>query len=141
MPQSNEIMVNGLIDFPQKVAILLMEAGYCLMKMRDYKAANDVFKGVSYLLPKSDVPVIAMGNLFTAQNNLRAAEKEQEKATQKNPNSSSAYVNLAEVLLLQGKHKEGLKALDKSLELDPNGPSSKFAKSLKKAYEMKIFDK
>jgi len=50
---TDELMVHGIIDAPQKDVVLLLEAGYLYMELGKNKEAEEVFTGVAALLPKS----------------------------------------------------------------------------------------
>ena len=140
MADDKKEVIKGLIDVPKDQVILLMEAGYYLNSARQFEAAFEIFNGLAFLAPHSEVPLMALGNLYLSQNNYRRAQKEQEAATKKNPESAAAFAQLGEILMIQKKYDEGIVALDKAIELDPKGPAADFAKSIKKGHELKIFD-
>lgn len=123
-------MVQGLIEVPQPEIALLLESGYLYMEMRKYREAEDVFTGVAALIPHSEIPLICLGNLFFSQGRFDRALKYQRDALSKNASSALAQAHLGEALLFLGKRKEAKAALDKAMDMDPDGPAAEFARSL-----------
>jgi len=134
------VILKGLIEVPQSEAALLMEAGYFLAQTGKTKEALEIFNGVASLLPSSEIPIVAVGNVYFAQGNFRHAQKEHERALKRNPNSSLAHAHLGEVLLFQKKFDQAKEALEKAISLEPKGLPAKFAKELLKANDMGIFE-
>lgn len=127
-------MLRGLIELPQPEAALLLEAGYLFMEMGKHKHAEDVFVGVAALLPHSDVPLVALGNLEFAQGRFQRALKCHQEALKLKPTSALAQAHLGEALLWLKKTDEGKKALQKAMELEPGGMPATFAKALLDAH-------
>lgn len=128
-------MLPGLVEVPQDEAGLLLEAGYFYMELGRPKEAEEVFTGVSALLPQSDVPRIALGNLHFAQGRFQRALKFHQEALKLRPESATAKAHIGEALLFLKKEKEGLAAVQEALQMDPDGPSAAFAQALLAAYE------
>ncbi|MES2504553.1 MAG: tetratricopeptide repeat protein [Myxococcota bacterium] len=135
----NEV-IHGLIDVRRQDAIVLLEAGYFLMQLGKKKEAKDIFSGAIALFPHSDVPCIALGNLYLVEGKPDLAIKEHQRALQRVPTSSAAQAHIGEALLFQKKIPEGVQALKKAIEMEPNGPSSKLAKELLRANDLHVFD-
>jgi tetratricopeptide (TPR) repeat protein len=131
---SDEIL-HGLIDVPKPEVQLLLEAGYLYLEMGKPKEAEEVFAGVAALLPESDVPLVALGNLEFAQGRAQRALKHHQEALKLRPDSAIAQAHVGEALLWLKKTKEGLQALDKALAMDPEGPAGRFARALKEAHD------
>lgn len=131
---SDEVL-HGLIDVPKPEVQLLLEAGYLYLEMGKPKEAEEVFAGVAALLPESDVPLVALGNLEFAQGRYQRALKHHQDALKARPDSAVAQAHVGEALLWLKKTKEGLMALDKALAMDPSGPAGKFARALKEAHD------
>lgn len=134
MTEDTEIL-SGLVDVPQDEVGLLLEAGYLYLELGRHKEAEEVFTGVSALLPHSDVPRIALGNLQFAQGRFQRALKFHQEALKLRPDSATAQAHIGEALLFLKKEKEGLAAIQKAIEMDPEGPSAAFAQALVAAYE------
>lgn len=128
-------MLKGLIDVPQPEASLLLEAGYLYLEMGKAKEAADVFTGVAALLPKSDVPLVALGNLEFAQGHFQRALKHHQEALKLKPKSALAQAHVGEALLWLKKTSDGVKALKKAIEMEPDGMPASFARALLEAHE------
>ena len=131
---SDEIL-KGLIDVPQPEAALLLEAGYLYMEMGKHKDAEEVFAGVAALLPHSDVPHVALGNLEFAQGRFQRALKHHQDALKLKPASALAQAHVGEALLFLKKTDDGVKALRKAIDMEPSGMPATFAKALLTAHD------
>lgn len=127
-------ILKGLVDVPQPEAALLLEAGYLYMEMGKHKDAEDVFAGVVALLPHSDVPLVALGNLEFSQGRFQRALTHHTAALKIKPGSALAQAHVGEALLWLKKTDEGLKALKKAIEMEPLGMPAQFAKALLEAH-------
>lgn len=131
---SDEIL-KGLIDVPQPEAALLLEAGYLYMEMGKHKDAEEVFAGVAALLPHSDVPHVALGNLEFAQGRFQRALKHHQEALKLKPASALAQAHVGEALLFLKKTADGVKALRTAIDMEPDGMPATFAKALLAAHD------
>ena len=61
------------------------------------------------------------------------------KAAELNPSSAAAQAAVGEVLFFLKKPEKAVAALDKAIELDPEGPAADFAKALKQAHQVGVF--
>ena len=127
-------MLKGLVDVPQPEAALLLEAGYLYMEMGKPKDAEEVFAGVAALLPKSDVPLVALGNLEFSQGRFQRALTHHTAALKVKPSSALAQAHVGEALLWLKRVDEGVKALNKAVQMEPDGMPAKFAKALLEAH-------
>lgn len=123
-------MVEGLIDVPQTEIALLLESGYLYLEMQKHKEAEEIFAGVAALVPHSEVPLICLGNLHFSQGRYDRALKFHKDALVRNPKSALAQAHTGEALLFMQKRPEAKKALEKALELEPDGAAAEFAKAL-----------
>lgn len=128
-------MLKGLVEVPQPEASLLLEAGYLYMEMGKAKEAGDVFAGVAALLPHSDVPLVALGNLEFSQGHFQRALKHHQEALKLKPKSALAQAHLGEALLWLKKTDEGVKALQQAIAMEPEGMPASFARALLEAHE------
>lgn len=128
-------MLKGLIEVPQPEASLLLEAGYLYMEMGKHGEAADVFAGVAALLPHSDVPLVALGNLEFSQGRFQRALKHHQEALKVKPKSALAQAHVGESLLWLKKTSDGVKALKKAIEMEPGGMPASFARALLEAHE------
>ncbi|MFZ9887117.1 MAG: tetratricopeptide repeat protein [Myxococcota bacterium] len=129
-----ETMVHGLIDVPQDEVALLLEAGYLYLELGKPKEAEEVFSGVSALVPHSNVPLLALGNLHFAQGNFQRALKFHQDALKLTPDSALAWAHVGEVQLFLKKPAQAVAALEKALELESEGEAALFARSLLDAH-------
>ncbi len=127
-------ILKGLVEVPQPEAALLLEAGYLYMEMGKPKDAEEVFAGVAALLPHSDVPLVALGNLEFSQGRFQRALTHHSAALKVKPGSALAQAHVGEALLWLKRADEGTKALQKAIEMEPDGMPAKFAKSLLEAH-------
>lgn len=127
---SEPIIVDGIIPVKQTEIALLLEAGYLYMEMQKPKEAEEIFAGVAALVPHSEIPVICLGNLAFSQGRYDRAMKHQKDALQRNPSSALAQAHLGEALLFAKKRPEAKAALEKVLEMEPDGDAAAFARSL-----------
>ena len=128
-------MLKGLIELPQSEAALLLEAGYLYLEMGKPQDAADVFAGVAALLPHSDVPLVALGNLEFSQGRFQRALKHHQEALKVKPDSALAQAHVGEALLWLKKPEEGKTALDKAIAMDPTGAPAHFARALLDAHQ------
>jgi tetratricopeptide (TPR) repeat protein len=119
-----------MIAVPSEDLRILMEAGYLYLGMLRYKEAQEVFEGVVALAPKSDVPLVALGNVFCVQAQFDKAIKTYQQALSVDPQSAFAQAYLGEALLFKGEKDQALDTLKKASTMDPKGKSGDFARSL-----------
>ena len=122
--------IEGLVSVPQKEAVLLLEAGYLLLEMKRPKEAEAVFQGVCALLPQSDVPRVALGNVLFSQGHFARALKSHEEALKVKPDSALAQAHVGESLIFLKKKDQAKVALEKAVALDPNSDPARFAQAL-----------
>lgn len=127
---SDPVMVDGLIEVPQGEVGLLLESGYLYLEMQKYKEAEEIFTGVAALVPHSEVPLICLGNLHFSQGRFERALKFQRDALKRNPDSALAQAHMGEALLFMKKKGEAKAALEKAIEMEPDGDAAAFASSL-----------
>ena len=126
---SEDLIIQGIIPVPQRDVTLLLEAGYLYMELGKNKA----------LIPHSEVPHLALGNLYFSMGRFTPALKAHQKAAELNPGSAAAHASIAEALFFLKKPKDAVQAVDKAISLEPEGPAGQFAKYLKEAHELGIF--
>ena len=133
-------MLQGLIEVPRRDVALLLETGYLLMEFQKFTEAEEVFAGVSLLLPKSEVPHMALGNLHFAQGKFQNALKEHQKAHELRPEVALPLAHIGECLFALQRFDDGEKNLKDALRLEPEGASADFAANLLEARSLGIFD-
>ena len=127
--------ISGLVPVSREEAIVLLESGWVLMDMGKFDEAREVFAGAAALLPKSEVPHLALGTLEFAQGKHDKALQEYRKAQQLAPKSGLPRAHAGEALLFLNKPAEAVKELKAALDLEPEGDGAKLAKALLEAKE------
>ncbi|MCC6810404.1 MAG: tetratricopeptide repeat protein [Deltaproteobacteria bacterium] len=138
-PRDAEI-VKGMIDLPRRDVAILLETGYLLMEFTKLKEAEEVFHGVSALLPHSEVPHVALGNLFFSQGKFQNALKEHKRAHELRPEAALPHAHIGECLYALHRFDEGTAELKQALQKEPDGATADFAKNLLEARDLGIFD-
>jgi tetratricopeptide (TPR) repeat protein len=118
----------------------LMETGFLYRDLRKHQEACDVFKGVRALLPKSEVPEVALGTVAFQQGDFENAGKHYRRALDLNPRSAWAYAHLGELALFQMNKEQARLHLKTALDLDPRGDYGKLARSLLDLADAVTFD-
>lgn len=130
----NEIQ-NALVPTPRSDAMLLLEAGYLWMDMGKFDKARDIFMGAAQLMPKSEVPQLALGTLEFAQGNHERALQSYRAAQKLAPKSGLPRAHAGEVLFFMGKTAEALKELKAAKDVEPKGDGAQLAQALLEAHE------
>lgn len=127
--------IAGLVTVPREEVVLLLEAGWLLMDMGRFDEARDVFTGAAALVPRSEVPHLAMGTLEFAQGRHDKALQSYRKAQAINPKSGLPRAHAGEALLFMGKAREAERELNAAIDLDPDGDGARLARALLEACE------
>lgn len=126
---SNDI-ANSLVPLDKQQARILLEAGYIWMDMGQYEKAKEVFTGVAALMPKSEIPQIALGTLEFAQGRHDKALQAYRAAQRLAPRSGLPRAHVGEALLFMGKVNEAVKELKAAQDVEPEGDGAKLAAAL-----------
>lgn len=127
--------ISGLVPVSKQEVVLLLESGYLLMDMGRFDEAREVFGGAAALLPKSEVPHLALGTLEFAQGRHDKALQAYRKAQQLAPKSALPRAHAGEALLFLNKPAEALKELKAAIDIDPDGDGARLARALLDAKE------
>lgn len=119
-----------MIPVPSEDLRILLESGYLYLGMQRYKEAKEVFEGVVVLAPKSEVPLVALGNVYCVQGKFDQAIKTYQEALEVEPNSAFATAYLGEAQFFKGQKEKAVGNLEKASKMDPSGKSGEFARSL-----------
>lgn len=119
-----------MVEMPVDDLKVMLEAGYLYLSMKRFKEAQDIFEGVSALAPKSEVPVVGLGNVFFVQHKFKEAIKTYEKALKIVPNSAFALSYLGESLIFEGESDRAREVLSEASQIDKEGKSGDFARAL-----------
>jgi tetratricopeptide (TPR) repeat protein len=129
MAETSEIS-GSLVPLARREAMILLEAGYLWLDMGQFEKAREVFAGAAVLMPKSEVPQLALGSLEFAQGRHDKALQAYRAAQRLAPNSGLPRAHAAEALLFMGKVPEALKELKAAVDVDPEGDGARLAKAL-----------
>jgi tetratricopeptide (TPR) repeat protein len=129
-----------IVDVSTDDVVFLMEAGYIYLNMGRYKEAKEIFEGVAEIRPDSDVPRVALGNVYHAQGKFLDAAKVHRETLRDIPKSARAHAGLAECLIFQKKTDQALEELKKVLEIEPDSDVAQYARTLIEAIDTKVFD-
>ena len=119
-----------MIDIPRDDLVLMLEAGYIYLAMGKFLEARHVFEGLIALVPKNEVPRVALANVLFAQKKFLPAIRTLKEAIKLNEESAFAHAHLGEALLFYGKKEQALEALAQASRLEVQGKCGDFARSL-----------
>ena len=128
-------ILHGIVDVPQPEVAMLLESGYLYLEMGKLKEAEDIFVGVCSLLPNSDVPRVALGNLHFSQGRFQRALKFHQEGLKVRPDSALAKAHIGECLLFLRKTDNAIEALNEAMNMAPESATANFAKALIEAHE------
>jgi tetratricopeptide (TPR) repeat protein len=134
MAETSEIS-GSLVPLARREAMILLEAGYLWLDMGQFEKAREVFAGAAVLMPKSEVPQLAIGSLEFAQGRHDKALQAYRAAQRLAPNSGLPRAHAGEALLFMGKVPEAMKELKAAMDLEPEGDGARLAKALLEAKE------
>jgi predicted Zn-dependent protease len=125
----------SLVPLDRSQAILMLEAGYLWMDMGEHGKAREVFSGIAALMPRSEVPQIALGTLEFVQGRHDKALQMFRAAQRLAPKSGLPRAHVGEALLFMGKVPEAMKELKAAREIEPDGDGARLAQALIDATE------
>jgi tetratricopeptide (TPR) repeat protein len=132
MAETSEIS-GSLVPLARREAMILIEAGYLWLDMGQYEKAREVFAGAALLMPKSEVPQLALGSLEFAQGRHDKALQAYRAAQRLAPSSALPRAHAGEALLFMGKVPEALKEFKAAMDLEPEGDGARLAQALLEA--------
>lgn len=136
MAESASEIAGSLVPVAKQQAMILLEAGYIWLEMGRYDKAKDVFTGAAALMPRSEVPQLALGALEFAQGRHDKALQAYRAAQRLAPNSALPRAHAGEALLFLHKVPEAMKELKAAMELEPEGDGARLARALVEAKEV-----
>ncbi len=116
-----------LILKPDKLPAMAKEGQFLtavlgLEKSHQFRAASVGYKTALARWPENLAAIMGLGNSYYALGDLKNAESAFRKATYLHSGAGSAYNNLAQILLEQGRKQEALEAAQKAVSI--GGPLS-----------------
>lgn len=135
MAEAKSEISGSLVPTTKMQAMLMLEAAYLWMDLGKIDNARELLNGAAVLMPKSEVPQIALGTLEFNQGHHDKALQVFRRAQQLAPKSPLPRAHCGEALLFLGKTNEAMKELKAAIDLDPESDGAKFAQSLIEAKE------
>jgi tetratricopeptide (TPR) repeat protein len=135
MAESSSEIAGSLVPVARQQAMILLEAGYIWLDMGRFDKAKDIFSGAAALMPKSEVPQLALGALEFAQGRHDKALQAYRAAQRLAPQSPLPRAHAGEALLFMGKVPEAMKELKAAMELEPESDGARLAQALIEAKE------
>ncbi|MBI3180732.1 MAG: tetratricopeptide repeat protein [Myxococcales bacterium] len=136
MSEPTSEIAGSLVPMGKQQAMILLEAGYLWMDMGKYEKAKEVLSGAAALMPKSEVPQLAMGTLEFVQGRHEKALQAYRAAQKLAPRSGLPRAHCGEALLFMGKVNEAMKELKAACEIEPDGDGARLANALIEAKEV-----
>ncbi|AWV89845.1 tetratricopeptide repeat protein [Bradymonas sediminis] len=125
-----------LRERPHVDTILNIAAG--LMFMRETDKAQETYEYLQTLAPDDARIYMGMGLLEQMRDNLEGAHAHFDRAIQMAPDYAHPYFMKGSLYGNTSKNKEGVEFLERYLELEPNGPYAKMAKTRIKSMKKKM---
>lgn len=123
----------SLVPMARTQAVLMLEAAYLWMDLGKYDSARDILTGAAALMPKNEVPQLALGTLEFVEGRLDKSLAAYRNAARLAPKSAVPRAHAGEALLFMGKVNEAKKELEAALELEPGTPGAELAAGLLEA--------
>jgi len=133
MAESASEIAGSVVPVARQQAMILLEAGYIWLEMGKFDKAKDIFTGAAALMPKSEVPQLALGALEFAQGRHDKALQAYRAAQRLAPNSALPRAHAGEALLFMGKVPEATKELKAAMDLEPDSDGARLAQALMQA--------
>lgn len=109
---------------------LILEAGFVLRDAGRFAEAERVFRGVGEMLPRADVPRVALSSVALGQGRPAEALAACEEALRLQPSSLYARVHYAEALLFVGRREQAEAELHAVIAEAPDSPHGRTARAL-----------
>jgi tetratricopeptide (TPR) repeat protein len=135
MTEAKSEIAGSLVPMTKQQAMLMLEAAYLWMDLGKWDNARELLAGATVLMPKSEVPQLALGSLEFNQGHFDKALQVFRRAQQLAPRASLPRAHAGETLLFLGKVNEAMKDLKAALDLEPGSDGAKFAEALIAAKE------
>ena len=108
----------------------MLEAGYVLRYARRYSEAREVFHATRALLPRKEVSDLALAGISFDEGKYDEAISHCQRALRLNALSAPAYIQIAEIMLIQHDYARARQKLQQAMGLAPKGPTAELARIL-----------
>ena len=129
----------AVVPVEQRDLQLMLESGYLYLELQKPSDSQEIFSGVEALLPKSEVPQLALNHLHFAKGEFPKALAAAKKAVEMNPGSAAAHAAVGEALLFLKRIPEARESLKRAISLEPDSPAAEFARALEEAVDVGVF--
>ncbi len=120
----------SLVPLSKQQAMLMLESAYLLMELGNVEHARETALGCVLLMPKSEVPHLALGSIeFNAQRYDKALQA-YRAAQRLAPKSALPRAHCGEALQAMGKYAEAMKELNAATDIEPGSQGAQFALAL-----------
>ncbi len=130
MAEAKSEIAGAVLPTSKQQAMLMLEAAYLSMDMGKWDHARDILTGAAALMPKSEVPQLALGTLEFNQGHFEKALQSFRSAQRLSPKAALPRAHSGEALIQLNKAAEAQKELVAAYEADPKAESAKFALDL-----------
>ncbi|MDY7225542.1 tetratricopeptide repeat protein [Hyalangium rubrum] len=128
-------ITGSIVPVARQQAMILLETGYIWLDMGKFDKAKEVFSGAAILMPKSEVPQLALGALEFSQGRHDKALQAYRAAQRLAPEASLPRAHAGEALLFMGKVPEAVKELKAAMDIEPDSDGARLAQALMDAKE------
>jgi Flp pilus assembly protein TadD len=126
-------IAGSLVPLTRHQARVMLEAGYLWMDLGRFDEARELLTGAALLMPRSEVPQLALGALEFNQRRYHPALQAFRRAQALAPRSALPRAHCGEALLFLGKSVEARKELQAAQDLEPDSDGARFAVALLQA--------
>ncbi len=123
-------IAGSLVPLSKQQAMLMVESAYLLMELGKWEHARETALGCALLMPKSEVPQIALGTIEFNQQKYDKALQAFRAAQRLAPKAALPRAHCGEALQAMGKMPEAMKELIAATELEPGSGGAQFAVAL-----------
>lgn len=130
MAEAKSDIAGSLLPVTKQQAVLMLEAAYLWMDMGKFDNARELLSGASALMPRSEVPQLALGTLEFNQGKFDKALQGFRAAQRLAPKSALPRAHCGEALIFLNKGGDALKELVASANAEPGADGANFAVEL-----------
>lgn len=130
MAEAKSDIAGSVLPMTKQQAVLMLESAYLWMDMGKYDNARELLSGAAALMPRSEVPQLAIGTMEFNQAKYDKALQAFRGAQRLAPRSALPRAHCGEALIQLNKGAEALKELVAGAEAEPGSDGAKFAVTL-----------
>ncbi len=123
-------IAGSLVPLSKQQAMLMVESAYLLMELGKLDQARETALGCALLMPKSEVPQLALGSVEFGAQKYDKALQAYRAAQRLAPKAALPRAHCGEALQAMGKFTEAMKELVAATEAEPGSGGAAFAIAL-----------